>query len=201
MVGLKVSSLRCDQPLFFSYTKECHIIVSMFQKIENLWFFTSTINSWQKILNKDNCQIIIESFNFIAINKWIKIYGFVLMPNHIHIVLSLEEKDKIAFQRDFLKHTAQQILFNLKKENNAEMLLKLTSTQNDRNFQIWERRPKWILIENELILKQKLEYIHNNPIQEHWRLCKFTDEYFFSSAKFYENGIKDFEFLNRYGEL
>jgi hypothetical protein len=31
--------------------------------------------------------------------------------------------------------------------------------------------------------------------------CKFTDEYFFSSAKFYENGIKDFEFLNRYGEL
>ena len=100
----------------------------MFQKIENLWFFTSTINSWQKILNKDNCQIIIESFNFISINKWIKIYGFVLMPNHIHIVLSLEEKDKIAFQRDFLKHTAQQILFNLKKENNAEMLLKLTST-------------------------------------------------------------------------
>lgn len=73
----------------------------------------------------------------------------------------------MAFQRDFLKHTEQQILFNLKK-NNTELLMKFASTQNDRNFQIWERRPKWILIENELILKQKLEYSHNIPIARNY---------------------------------
>ncbi len=172
----------------------------MFQKIENLWFFTATINLWQKLIDNKNAKILLNSLNYMVINNWIKLYGFVIMPNHIHLILSLQNKDKISFQRDFLKHTAQLILEKLKTNNDTEILSKLLSTQADRKYQIWERRPKWILIENELILKQKLAYIHANPLQEHWKLCKFVEDYEFSSARFYEKGAQNFDFLNRYDE-
>ena len=168
----------------------------MFQKIENLWFCTSTINSWQKILDNYNAQIIIDSLTFMVNKNWIKIYGFVVMPNHIHLILSLHKKDKIAFQRDFLKHTAQLILENLKDKNYTEILSKLLSSQADRKYQVWERRPKWIMIENELILKQKLAYIHANPLQDKWNLCKFAEEYKYSSALFYEKCVQNFEFFS-----
>jgi hypothetical protein len=36
----------------------------------------------------------------------------------------------------------------------------------DRKYQIWERNPKNIEIENELIFAQKLEYMHNNPLKK-----------------------------------
>ncbi|MCW3107025.1 MAG: gliding motility-associated C-terminal protein [Segetibacter sp.] len=45
---------------------------------------------------------------------------------------------------------------------------------------------------------QKLNYIHNNPTQPHWRLCQYPEEYKYSSAKFYEKGVDEFTFLSHY---
>ena len=53
-----------------------------------------------------------------------------------------------------------------------------------------------IKIENELIFAQKLEYMHNNPLQEKWKLCKSPIEYKFSSAKFYETGTDELFILS-----
>jgi hypothetical protein len=66
----------------------------------------------------------------------------------------------------------------------------------DRKYQIWERNAKSIEIENELIFAQKLEYMHNNPLQEKWKLCKSLIEYKFSSAKFYETGTDELFILS-----
>ena len=37
---------------------------------------------------------------------------------------------------------------------------------------------------------QKLNYIHFNPCQPHWNLAASPEEYKWSSARFYETGIK-----------
>jgi spore coat polysaccharide biosynthesis protein SpsF (cytidylyltransferase family) len=37
------------------------------------------------------------------------------------------------------------------------------------------------------------EYIHNNPVK--WKLCTYPEEYKWSSAKFYWEGIDDFNML------
>ncbi|HSY61585.1 MAG TPA: hypothetical protein VK796_06895 [Cytophaga sp.] len=42
---------------------------------------------------------------------------------------------------------------------------------------------------------QKLDYIHNNPLSERWQLCSTPVDYYYFSAKFYEDGIDDFGFL------
>ncbi len=52
------------------------------------------------------------------------------------------------------------------QENNQAELDEYKSSQKDRIYHIWERRAKWIEIDNLAILEQKIEYIHNNPVQE-----------------------------------
>jgi putative transposase len=46
---------------------------------------------------------------------------------------------------------------------------------------------------------EKLDYMHYNPLQPHWQLCKDPAEYRFSSTKFYEKGEEDeFKILTHY---
>ena len=112
--------------------------------------------------------------------------------NHIHLIWHIKEGNLAhEVQRDFLKFTAQQIKFYLQK-NDQELLSKLYVDAKDRKYQVWERNAKSIEIENDLIFEQKLEYMHNNPLQEKWKLCINPIEYEFSSAKFYETGIDKF---------
>ena len=39
------------------------------------------------------------------------------------------------------------------------------------------------------VFQQKLNYIHKNPVRA--RLCKFVEDYRYSSARFYETGVDD----------
>ena len=48
--------------------------------------------------------------------------------------------------------------------------------------------------------QQKLNYTHFNPCQPHWGLADKPEDYKYSSAKFYETGIKDFDFLTHFND-
>lgn len=89
-------------------------------------FFTATILEWKHLLKKDRYKdIIINSLRFLVKNRRVKVFAFVIMPNHIHLIWQkgagyLHQN----VQRDFLKFTAQQIRFDL-MANNPEYLKKL----------------------------------------------------------------------------
>ena len=80
-----------------------------------LQFFTATNLWWKKLLQPDKYkQIIIDSLKFLVENERVKVYGFVIMPNHIHIIWRIDENHKLEdVKRDFLKYTAQMIKFDL----------------------------------------------------------------------------------------
>ena len=65
----------------------------------------------------------------------------------------------------------------------------------------WERNPKSIDLYTPKIIYQKLDYIHANPVQEKWNLCKEPKDYIYSSAEFYETGIDRFGLLTHIGEI
>jgi hypothetical protein len=50
-------------------------------------------------------------------------------------------------------------------------------------------------------LQQKLNYTHFNPCQQHWNLADIPENYKYSSAKFYETGVKDFSFLTHLNDF
>ena len=51
-------------------------------------------------------------------------------------------------------------------------------------------------ISSEKVFLQKLEYIHYNPVKAD--ICNYPEDYHFSSALFYENGIDHFNILTHY---
>ncbi len=164
-------------------------------------FFTSTILDWKHLLKDDAYkQIIIDSLLFLKTEGSVVVYGFVIMPNHIHIIWQIQDgykQEKI--QMRFLKYTAQQMKFRL-IDTNDKMLNEFIVDAKDRQYQFWERNSLSIDIWSEKVFIQKLNYIHNNPAKHPWNLVQHDEEYKYSSAKFYETGIDEFMLLTHYGE-
>ena len=175
----------------------------MYSSLTNTYFFTVTINKWQQLLSSDERkQIILNSFKFMCEENRIKLYAFVVMPNHIHLVLTIEENEtKESIQRNFLKFTAQFLIKHLIHENLQVELNKYRSLSKDRIYNIWKRRPKWIQIDNINILEQKIDYVHHNPLQKNWQLVSAPELYEWSSASYYICEDKRFSFLTDYRDI
>ena len=170
----------------------------MFEYIRGLYLFTATCNSWKKLLLETEYQkIILECFSFLKQKKLCTIYGFVIMPNHIHVLMGADENTLSGLQQRMLKYTAQQILRKMKL-NKDPNLKYIESTQADRKYHFWERKANWKSIYTSDIFWQKLRYVHNNPLQEKWSLCSKPEDYQFSSAKSYRQLKPEFDFLSLY---
>ena len=93
--------------------------------LSNTYFFTATINSWQNVFNNDNRKnIIIDSLIYCCNMNRISLHAFIIMPNHLHLVLTLNE-NKEVFQRDFLKYTAQKLISVMRNEKNEKRVIML----------------------------------------------------------------------------
>jgi putative transposase len=105
-------------------------------------FFTTTILVWKPLLMDDEYKnIIINSLLFLKNEGSIVIYGFVIMPNHIHLIWQIQDGFKREMiQNRFLKFTAQQMKFRLLDTNNP-MLSRFLVNAKDRQYQFWERNP------------------------------------------------------------
>ena len=69
---------------------------------DQIYFLTFTVNHWYYIFDRYNRWDIIEdSLNYCIKKKGLKIYGYVFMLNHIHLIV--EAPDVSGFVRDFKK--------------------------------------------------------------------------------------------------
>ena len=161
------------------------------------YFFTSTIYEWKPLLANDKYKgIIIESLQFLVNDKRIQLNAFVIMDNHIHIILQpLSGFTLPAIQASFMKYTAQQLKRSL-METDKDLLATFKVNKYARDYQVWKRKPLSIdLLTKELFI-QKLEYIHYNPVTA--GLCKLPEEYYYSSAIFYLDGSDSFGMLTHF---
>ncbi len=167
----------------------------------NMYFFTASILNWIPILFNDNLKkIILVSLKFLVTQKAMKLYAYVIMPNHIHLILKpLENTQCKNLQLSLMRYTAQQIKFFLQK-NNPSILKKFYVNKKDRKYQIWQRNPLAIELYSRKVIEQKLDYIHNNPVQSKWMLSDSSYDYEYSSIKFYEGDEKLIPFLTHYLE-
>lgn len=166
-------------------------------KYSNTYFFTATINSWQNLLFPDHRkEIILNALKYLVEQEEIKLHGYVIMPNHIHLIITLMQQptDFSKFQLSLLRFTSKAIIKDIKVAGKERELLSYKSTQSDRQIHIWKRRPKWIAVINRPIYLQKLKYIHMNPLQKKWRLVDAPELYPWSSADFYA-GIREVEWI------
>ncbi len=160
-------------------------------------YFTATILQWKKLLQLEKYKdIITGSLKFLVTDKRIKLFSFVIMDNHIHLIWQMQwDSDPEAVQRDFLKYTAQRIKKDLQKKH-PEVLAHFKVEAKDREYQFWKRNPLSVELRNHTVFRQKLDYIHWNPVKA--GMCKLPEEYKYSSALFYETGVDNWGFLEHY---
>ena len=103
-------------------------------------FFTATILEWKQLLKKDQYKdIIVESLRYLVKEQRVKVYAFVIMSNHLHVMWQVQPGNKQEqVQRDFLKFTAQQIKSDL-SVHHPNVLEHFYVNAADRKYQIWER--------------------------------------------------------------
>ncbi len=170
-------------------------------ELQDVYFYTDTVVDFKHLLEDDNIKlIIIQSLSYLVAHNLARVFGYVIMPNHMHLIwtqLALNGKESPA--GSFAKYTAHQIKTYL-QTNNPPQLLNYLSDKNDRHYQFWKRDPLAIPLSTIKILEQKLEYIHNNPVAEKWAMCKLPEDYRWSSARFYLKGADEFGFLTHYKE-
>ena len=186
-----------------------------YQQYGGIYFLTLTVHGWKHIfIKKSYLKLIVETILFFQNHRKVSTIGYCIMPNHIHWLLKLDLKnnDYIKVLQTFKSYTATQIIKILEKEiispekldsyyknNNkikVETPLRLIQYfHNEAKHYPAQKHVFWLrdsdvkLIESEKFLRQKLNYIHNNPVQEHWALMNEPVNYFYSSCAFYETGI------------
>lgn len=170
-------------------------------ELNKLYFYTATILDWKQLLISDKYKnYIINSLKYLVDNKKIALYGFVIMPNHIHLIWELLELNgKESPHASFMKYTSHLILKDL-QTTNPNLLREFKVNSETRNYQFWQRDALPIDLYTPDVIYQKLTYIHNNPLQDKWKLVDSPADYKYSSAYFYENEKDDFGILTHINE-
>lgn len=156
----------------------------------NLYFVTTTAVDRVHLFRRDVIKrIIADSLNYMRAHQWICLYVFVIMPNHIHIIIRFLKDHVLSdVMRDFKKHTAKQIIRQYQAENNERVLQFLEQAAShipNQRYKVWEDGYDAREVFSPGFLRQKAEYSHNNPCQSHWGLVERPEDYPWSSARYY----------------
>ena len=161
---------------------------------QELYFTTSTVVDWIDVFTRPQYkQIIIESLSYCQEEKGLDIYAWVLMTNHLHMVTSVrDDRQTISdILRDFKKYTSKKIIANM-EENPEEsrkvwMLDRFWFVGNNdkkiKNYKFWQDGNYVEQIFSYEFLKQKVNYIHTNPVRQ--EIVERPEDYLYSSARDY----------------
>lgn len=163
---------------------------------KGLNFLTLTIVDWIAIfIRKKYKDIIIESLEYCRKEKGLLICGYVIMSNHLHLIVQSNGNQSLSnILRDFKKFTAKKILYDLEvntRESRRTWMLdrfrqKGEKYKSNTVYQFWQKGNHPKLLFSPKVIEQKLNYLHRNPVVQGW--VKTPEEYWYSSARFYLNG-------------
>jgi REP element-mobilizing transposase RayT len=156
---------------------------------EGLHYVTFQIVEWVDIFTRVVYRdIVIDSLRYCQQNKELEIYAFVVMSNHIHLLLRSgigKLSDTIG---EFKSYTAKQILLaiELESESRRDWMLNLfefAAKKHKRNekHQVWTHENHPELIYSDKFLFQKMNYIHENPVRA--GIVENPEDYSYSSAR------------------
>ena len=80
-----------------------------------LYFVTFTVHQWVDVFTRDEYRnIIIQNLVYCQKEKGLLIYGWVLITNHIHLIVRSTKVPLSDIIRDFKKFTAKEIYKEIK---------------------------------------------------------------------------------------
>lgn len=171
-----------------------------FLDIQNQIYFVtlSVVGKIPIFTNLKYSDIIIENFNYYRKTQGLKIFYYVIMDNHIHLIAS--HPDNISqVLKNFKSYTAKAIIDALKTDESEWILFLLKHFKKKHKqystYQLWEEGSHPQIIESIKVLRQKIDYIHNNPVKR--GLVRKPEDWVYSSV----GNIEELESVFKIDEL
>jgi putative transposase len=145
-------------------------------------------SSFASFTRPESVDVILDGWRFLQAQRGFVLHGYVILENHVHLVARSPQIGKDI--QSFKSYSAKRLLEVL-EAHGAERLLRMLALFKRRyktgsRYQVWEEGSHPQRIEHEAVMRQKLDYIHQNPVKrgyvdlpEHWR---------WSSARSYAGG-------------
>ncbi len=163
-----------------------------FRDQDKLYLVSFSVINWIDVfVRTEYKEILLDSFRFCQKEKGLEIYAWCIMTSHVHLIIGSQKNNLEDIMRDFKSHTSRALkkeIANHPKESRREWMLKMmqimgTQNSNNKFFQFWQQNNHPLVLDNNKIIDNTLEYIHNNPIA-----AGFVDrqeDYVYSSARDY----------------
>ncbi len=171
-----------------------------FRDSSRLYFISYSVIHWIDAFIRDEYRhILINSFNHCREKKGLEIYAYCIMTSHVHMIVSSRQDPLEGIIRDLKSYTSTQMRAAI--DNNMEesrkgwmmWMMKRAGLRNSNNYdyQFWQQNNHPIELYNYEMTKQKLDYIHNNPVKAGF--VSKPEDWLYSSARNYcgEKGIID----------
>ncbi len=153
-------------------------------------FLTFTVIDWVDVFTRnDYKEIIVNSLNYCIKEKGLECYAWVLMTNHLHLVVRANAPFRLSdVIRDFKKFTSKAIVDTIQtiNESRREWLLHkfqfaAHSTGRAENYKVWQDSNHAVCLDgNPEWLSQRIHYIHQNPVRQ--LIVARAEDYLYSSA-------------------
>lgn len=158
------------------------------------YFFTATVVEYIPALNSISVkELIIKSLSFYREEYVTKINAYVIMPEHLHLIIRSESGENVKrFMQNFLRKISRRIVidtqsFLTKDGRNKDAKERLDVFKRHARgkaiHRVWKERAKGEPIYSDRVMKQKLDYIHMNPVKR--GLVKNPEDYPYSSYRNY----------------
>ncbi len=172
-----------------------------FHNPKGLYFVSFAVVNWLDVFTRNEYKdIVIDSLAFCQREKGMEIIAWCVMTNHVHLIFrSVKGRHPSLLLGDFKRFTSKSIVRAIKenqKESRKEFLLNhfkkaANNASNVNNYQFWRHDNKPIELWSNKVIKEKINYCHNNPVEA--GLVYMPEDYVYSSARDYagEKGLLD----------
>jgi len=132
---------------------------------EAIYFVTSkTHRNREFFTNEENAEILLNCIENFRKEGRYRLLAFVIMPDHLHIMLEPNGKESIS-----------KIMHSIKRGSS-----RLINQMWNRNGSVWQSRFYERIIRDEKEFWEKVNYIYNNPLKV--GLAEAPEDYPYSSA-------------------
>jgi REP element-mobilizing transposase RayT len=160
------------------------------QDQDRLYFVTFTVVQWLDVfIRREYKDVFLDSIRYCQLNKGLEVYAYCIMSSHVHMIIGRKGDQKLeGIIRDIKKFTSVKIVEAIKnnpQESRKDLLIWLferagQSNSNNTNFQFWQQHNHPIELNTNEMIDQRLNYIHNNPVES--GIVLSPEDYLYSSA-------------------
>ena len=139
------------------------------------YFVTFTTVQWLDVFSRQCYRdALLESLRFCQTNKGLIICEYVIMTNHLHLIIGRKDSNTLsAIVRDFKKYTSQTIIESILQngyETRRQHFIKVfgefgAKNPNNKAFQFWQNGCYPILVNTKEKFMRMQNYIHQNPVK------------------------------------